>query len=261
VFSTTREVDDTVYTLETDLTGANLSSANFQASSLASANLGSANLSRANLRYADLRQSDLSQANLFSADLRGSNLQQAILVEANLSGTNIAGANLTDADLSIAKLNNVTFISTSSVNFPTNLSFNDFVTNLISSDCLNGYFLLRSNGALSASRHDLTDNLGRRFYDSGDWRKAVLYVCSVNLSNVKMRDETPWDLYLAGVNMDRSDLKFTNLSQAILDDFIQIDGLDYFLEADLTGITYNEFTAWPPGFYPPPSSPSSDFSP
>jgi len=76
-----------------------------------------------------------------------------------------------------------------------------------------------------------------------------------------MHDVAPAQHMLAGVNLRAADLRFLDLSQAILEDYIQVDDLEFLLEADLRGIVYNEFTSWPFGFSPPPSAPVDDFSP
>jgi hypothetical protein len=50
-------------------------------------------------------------------------------------------------------------------------------------------------------------------------------------------------------------------SQAVFEDYIVVDGLGYLLQADLRGIVYNNFTSWPTGFTPPPSTAREDFQP
>jgi uncharacterized protein YjbI with pentapeptide repeats len=84
---------------ESDLIGANLSSAN-----LYRANLSSANLSRANLSEASLSGADLYRANLSSTNLSGANLSRVNLSDVNLTGADLYGANLSWANLYGAKL-------------------------------------------------------------------------------------------------------------------------------------------------------------
>jgi hypothetical protein len=101
----------------------------------------------------------------------------------------------------------------------------------------------------------ISENLGRSFYNSGSWRFAVMYICTADMSGVKLRNEDPYVLYVPGVDFRGSDLRFMNLSQATFSDITLVDDLSFTLQADLAGIIYNEFTTWPSGFTPPPSSP------
>lgn len=76
---------------------------------LSGANLSSADLTDANLRWASLTDAnlfsaDLIAANLFSADLTDANLPRATLTGATLSRANLTGANLVFADLTDANL-------------------------------------------------------------------------------------------------------------------------------------------------------------
>ena len=88
----------------TDLSYANLSSANLRSADLSYANLSSADLRSTDLSYADLRYANLSSANLSYADLRYANLSSANLSYADLSYANLSSANLRSADLSYANL-------------------------------------------------------------------------------------------------------------------------------------------------------------
>jgi len=254
VFSDTILVNGVETTITAKLAGANLSGTNFQAASLANADLQSANLSEANLRFADLRKADLSRAHLANADLRSSFLQEANLMQADLTGANLIGANLSLADLSDVNFENTSFVSVNPIDFAGDMQYRDFLTTLFGSDCLDGVFILKVGESLEASTQDLADSLGRRFYNSGAWRNAVMYICAANLSGAKLRSETPYRMYVPGVDFSGADLRFMNLSQATFSDIIQVEELPFNLEADLTGITYNEFTGWPQGFAPPPST-------
>src|SRR3990167_6345616 len=86
-----------------DLSSANLNSANLRSANLNSANLRSANLNSANLRSANLNSANLRSANLRSANLRSANLRSANLNSANLRSANLSYADLSSADLSYAK--------------------------------------------------------------------------------------------------------------------------------------------------------------
>ena len=260
-FTDTLEENGELITLEATLSGANLSRANFQAAGLSSINLDSANLSRSNFRFADLRNAFLGQANLSSSDLRSANLADADLSQANLEEANLSGADLTRTDLTNADVTNAIFISTAPVDYPNDLTYEQFVSSFLASDCINGTYLLLSNGDLIESMQDVTINLGRRFYNSGDWRRAVLYICAADLSEATLHELVPAEHNLAGVNLRAADLRFVDLSRAILEDFIQVNELSYFLEADMRGIVYNNFTSWPFGFTPPSSAPAEEFQP
>lgn len=92
-----------------DLSGADLSSADFHCADLSSADLSRADLSGADLSYANLNRTDLygadlSYANLYRADLYGADLSGATLCSANLSDANLSGADLSGATLYSANL-------------------------------------------------------------------------------------------------------------------------------------------------------------
>jgi|1048.fasta_scaffold57566_1 uncharacterized protein YjbI with pentapeptide repeats len=82
-----------------DLSGEDLSMANFGGGNLEGADLSYANLSGANLAGANLRGADLSYANLSSAFLRRANLQGANLTGANLGFASLESAKFTEANL------------------------------------------------------------------------------------------------------------------------------------------------------------------
>lgn len=100
----------------TDLSGASLRAANFQAIILNGANLQKADLSAADLQGVSLRSAkllttNLRGANLQGANLNGANLQGANLNEANLQGANLVGVNLEGAKLANANLEKASFES------------------------------------------------------------------------------------------------------------------------------------------------------
>jgi uncharacterized protein YjbI with pentapeptide repeats len=92
---------------ETDLRGADLSSAFLNGARFGNVDLRGANLRaatmqglvfrNANLQGADLREADLRDANLSGADLRGADLRGANLRRANLSGADLRGSDLREA--------------------------------------------------------------------------------------------------------------------------------------------------------------------
>jgi uncharacterized protein YjbI with pentapeptide repeats len=94
---------------DADLSGANLSLANFNTADLRGANLSGSDINTADLRETDLRGANLSGvhirvANLSDADLRGVRLRGADLRDADLSGANLSETDLSDADLRRVRL-------------------------------------------------------------------------------------------------------------------------------------------------------------
>lgn len=81
--------------IEPDLSGADLSSANFS-----SADLGKVNFSGTNLMFSTLVETNLAEANLSGANLRQADLRRANLRGANLMFASLVQTNLTEADLS-----------------------------------------------------------------------------------------------------------------------------------------------------------------
>ena len=78
--------------------------ADLSTTDLSGANLPSANLYRVDLRGADLYGANLRDADLYGADLRGADLYKANLNDAHLYNANLRGANLSSANLSSADL-------------------------------------------------------------------------------------------------------------------------------------------------------------
>ncbi len=89
---------------DANLRGAKLSEAKFYMANLGEADLGGADLSGADLRYAHLSRTAFSQADLREADLGLANLNGANLRHANLSGARLRTAHLAEADLRAANL-------------------------------------------------------------------------------------------------------------------------------------------------------------
>jgi uncharacterized protein YjbI with pentapeptide repeats len=114
---------------EADLSGADLSQANFERADLSQCRAVTTNLRHARLmcatlgklaaRGADLEHADLSRAkawqasfedaSLKNADLHEANLEEASFVDANLTGADFSGANLEQADLTRANVNEACF--------------------------------------------------------------------------------------------------------------------------------------------------------
>ena len=88
-----------------------------------------------------------------------------------------------------------------------------------------------------------------------------MYICTADMSEAVLHGISPGEADLSGVNFRDADLRFADLSQAVFEDYIVVDGLGYLLQADLRGIVYNNFTSWPTGFTPPPSTAREDFQP
>ncbi len=187
-------------TLQPSLAGANLDGANFQGARLIGVNLQRANLNNANFRYADLRESDFSQADMVGADLRASNLQKVRLANADLTQANLIGADLTDASLSVALVDRTQFVSVTPIDFPPDLTYAELVSFLYTEDCPSGYFLIKSGNVLSPGTINITVDLGRSFYNSGQWQDAVSYICAANMTRVTTRG-TLASAYLAGVDL------------------------------------------------------------
>ena len=139
------------------------------------------------------------------------------------------------------------------VSLPVNMSYDEFLFTLEDEDCVNGTFLVRDGNKIVAAKVNMFEDLGKGFYDSGAWRTALVYICAADMSGVRLRGKGRNEQYAAGVNLSAADLRYADISNTILQDTIQVDGLSYQLNADLTGVIYNNFTIWPTGFVPPPS--------
>ncbi len=167
-----------------------------------------------------------------------------------LTQANLIGADLTDASLSVALVDRTQFVSTTPIDFPPDLTYAELVSFLYTEDCPSGYFLIKSGNVLSPGTINITVDLGRSFYNSGQWQDAVSYICAANMTRVTTRG-TLASAYLAGVDLTDADLSSTDLSKATLVDTVKLDDLSYSLQANLAGVTYNAFTVWPLDFVPP----------
>jgi uncharacterized protein YjbI with pentapeptide repeats len=173
------------------------------------------------------------------------------MTSADLSFVNMAGANLSSTDLTRGRFNNTTLVSISPISFPVDLSYEDFIATLSNLDCLNGTFLTIAEEEIVPVQADLSEDLGREFFDSGQWRNAVLYICAADMSNIFIRGRITNPVYAAGVNFSGADLRSTDLSTVTFEDAITVVGLPYTLSANLDEIIYDRFTIWPPNFVPP----------
>lgn len=101
--------------IKADLTGANLTQADFSRASMYGARLHETNLTKANLTRANLHKAHMVEAVLYGANLNttvltGANLAKADLTGANLAGANFFKANLRGAYLSGANLNSTILV-------------------------------------------------------------------------------------------------------------------------------------------------------
>ena len=249
----TSTTESQAITLQAKLTGANLSEANFQASKLASVNLQGTNLSSANFRFADLQRADLSEVNLSRADLRNANLRSANLDRTNLSLANLIGANLAFTSLANSTFQDAVMISKTPITLPVDISYEDFFTFLVKQDCTDGTFLLVKDNEVTTASANVYRDMGRKFYNSGEWRSAAMYICATNLSYTTTGGKKAGKANFAGVNLTGADLSSTDLSGVTFEEVLQVQGLPYTLAANLTNVICDEFTLWPPGFlnHPP----------
>jgi uncharacterized protein YjbI with pentapeptide repeats len=240
--------------IQAKLVGTNFSKASFPAAKLTGFDLSGTNLSGANFRGADLRNADLSQVNLNRADLRAANLQGANLDETDLSGANLVGANLSNTSLINVIMRSARLVSRTPVSFPADLKFGDFLSYLFNRDCSNGLFLVADPDTRRVEEVpvNVSRDLGRAFYDSGDWRNAALYICSADLSRTTLSGTRAREANIAGISLRGADLTSADFSDLVFEETISVGGLPYLLQADLTGVKYDNFTIWPPGFTPPP---------
>ena len=252
IFSEKRIINGEEVILGASLVGANLTNADFESADLSYVNMQGADLEGTLFKFANLSFANLEGANLFGSDLRGANMQNADLTSATLHGANLAGANLSDAILESTTFRETTLVSINPITFPVDLSYADLILALAGEDCLNGIFLLRQTNELTPVKIDFSESLVKGFYDSGEWRSAVRYICPVDMSGVRLRGRARYNQYAAGINFSNADLQNTDLTKMTLVDILQVDNLNYRLSADLTGVLYNEFTVWPTGVIPPP---------
>jgi uncharacterized protein YjbI with pentapeptide repeats len=140
------------------------------------------------------------------------------------------------------------------VSLDADLTYEQFITFLFNQDCNNGTFLLVNNGEITEAPLNFSRDLGRFFYDRGDWRSAAMYICAADLSRIVLRGRKTRETSLAGINLRGADLSSSDLSNLIFEETINIQGIPYQLRADLTGVIYDNFTIWPRGFNPPPSA-------
>jgi uncharacterized protein YjbI with pentapeptide repeats len=124
---------------------------------------------------------------------------------------------------------------------------------LFDSNCTNGTFLVTTDGSVLPVETGFKQDLGRGFFLRGVWRNAALYICTADLSKTiwRGRGKSQPAVYLAGVDMNGADLRFTDLSRVTFEDKLKAGNVEYVLSANLNGVTYNSFTNWPVNFLPP----------
>lgn len=103
-----KQLLETKWCQECDLSGADLSGADLRDAFLFLADLEGTNLSRANLRGAYFFRADLSDANLSQALLPLAVLRDARVSGTDLEGANLIGADIGEIDLGDAELNQTT---------------------------------------------------------------------------------------------------------------------------------------------------------
>lgn len=90
--------DSSLFGVEHDFRGADLSGGDFSGSWFTGANLSGVRLARANFYRADLQSADLSGADLSGADLVRANLDEAVLRSTRLDGADMVKASLCQVD-------------------------------------------------------------------------------------------------------------------------------------------------------------------
>jgi len=151
------------------------------------------------------------------------------------------------------------FVSKTEVAFPVDMNYEQFITFLSAQDCTNGNFLIPEDGKLVEEKSNITgEDIGRLFFDSGNWRNAVLYICPAQLQNAILRGKFKNRINMAGVDFTGADLRSVDLSNFNFKDIFEFGDSLYVISADLTDIIYNEFTIWPDSFVPPTSAPFTE---
>ena len=211
-----------------DLTGKDLSCANFKG----------VDLENSNMSYADLRKANLEGAHLEFVNLEGANLEMANLKEAFLHSANLKGANMEGADLS-----NIHSKSSSPV-----------IVNMENSNLkkanLRGAELWRVNlkrANLENANLSNANLIGANFYNSNlrganlegveganlstDWDGSVVFS---NLANMEKAD-------LRGANLRKSDMHYVNFKDANMEgadlSYANLEGAN-FSNANLTGTDF-----------------------
>jgi uncharacterized protein YjbI with pentapeptide repeats len=219
---------------------------------LRQANLNRANLSGADFANADLQGANLANAEISEADFTGALAMKVNADSANLQGANLAGANFSSSSLVKTNFVNTSFLKTysiSSLEMPQ--TYQDFYDLLNSYGCRGGVFLVPKEGSVVPVPVNFAEDSGIGLYKSKDYQGAIAYLCLANLSGAKIRSLKIGPYYFAGVNLSQADVSSSNLSQAVFEDRLSLDGWEYPLAANLQGIVYDALTTWPQGFIPP----------
>ena len=78
-----------------------------------------------------------------------------------------------------------------------------------------------------------------------------MYICGADLSYISLKGRKTRVVSVAGLNLHGADLSSTDVSNMIFEETILVNNIQYKLSADLSGVIYDSFTIWPPGFTPP----------
>lgn len=232
-----------------DLSGANLTDVNLSNADLSGARLVGANLEGADLRDVRMRDTDLRGANLFRADLTRTSLNQAvlsgvildeaILIETQLAGADLAGVNLRNADLTGANLDETTFdgaiVSGADLS---NVSLRDasMVGAFLNLTTLTGADLAGANLAGAAL---IGAELASSALQGANLGGAQL--TGANLSGANVSDAS-----LRGARLFRDEIEQRILANdPIFADFEEARLSALQVDANLSGIIFNEATIWP----------------
>jgi len=208
----------------TDLSGANLSGANFfckcsGGAALTNTDLSGANLSGADLSRADIRGVDLSGANLSGADLSRASLSGVIFHDTQFSDTNLSWAvisedvNLSGIDFRNSNLTGTIFIRADLSG--ANLAGIKFTDGEIADSNFSGADL--SNADLTGTQISTTDlsgaNLSGAILGDPDWQgMGMRKLLDVDLSGANLSGADLRNMRLSNANLSGADLTGTRLS-------------------------------------------------
>lgn len=256
-----------------ELDDATFVDANLSGALLTKAQLQRADLSGANLVQADLESADLQGAKLLGANLTGANLAGALLTDADLSGANLTAVDLTGVDLTRTTLNGVQLSSAELVGV--DLTGAQLAAVELSNAQMNGARLVNSNlsGAI-LSRADLSGARLNGSNLSGAWLNLGLLIgadlantdlagaslvgadlASADLSESRLVGANLIGANLAGANFNganlvnvkvqAADLTERDIRDSALQTLNELQRSQIFVDADLSGITFNSQTTWP----------------
>lgn len=192
-----------------DLSGIDLTGANFSKAKFWEANLRDALLIGANLKCADFRQANLCNTDFTDADLRGADLTGAELVGVILSKANLTRAKLKYAEFMLAFLDGADLSKA-------DLTGADFQTADLDGAKLTGAYLSGvSFNRTSIPRADLAGvDLSRADFINANLKGADLTQANLAGANLTRADFT--DAQLSGANLTNTTLVETNFDGANL---------------------------------------------